>query len=74
MERKEIFLDVSDLEAPQPLIQAVVAMDKLKKNEVLVFQHRMNPRHLFNEITARYMAYEVVQDKPNQFIMKIWRE
>ena len=71
---QEKLLDVSLLEAPQPLIQAVHALDELKEDEVLLFKHRMNPRHLFNEIAARGMQYEIVKDEPNEFIMKIWRD
>lgn len=71
---KEIVLDVSDLEAPKPLVKAVLALENLKEDEVLVFQHRMNPRHLFNEIAARGMRYEILKDTKNKFKMKIWRE
>jgi len=68
---KEIILDVSDLEAPQPLIKAVVALEALKEDEVLVFRHRMNPKHLFNEIKARNLSYEITKELPNQFEMRI---
>ena len=71
---QEKLLDVSLLEAPEPLIMAVRALEELKEDEVLVFKHRMNPRHLFNEIAARGMRYEIVKDEPNDFLMKIWRE
>ena len=71
---KEKLLDVSLLEAPEPLIQAVRALEELGEDEVLVFVHRMNPRHLFNEIAARGMQYEIIKDEPNEFIMKIWRD
>ncbi len=71
---KEIFLDVSELEAPKPLVEAVLALEQLQENEVLFFKHRMNPRHLFGEIAARHMEYEVLKDEPGDFLMKIWRE
>ena len=71
---QEKLLDVSLLEAPEPLIMAVRALEELKEDEVLVFKHRMNPRHLFNEIAARGMRYEIIKDEPNDFLMKIWRE
>ncbi len=72
--KKEILLDVSELEAPEPLIKAVTALEKLQKDEVLVFVHRMNPAHLFNEIPSRGMHYEIIRDEPNYFKMKIWRD
>ncbi len=71
---QEKLLDVSELEAPEPLILAVRALEELKDDEVLLFKHRMNPRHLFNEIAVRGMRYEIIKDEPNDFLMKIWRE
>jgi len=69
--KKEILLDVSELEAPQPLVKAVDALLKLKSDEVLVFRHRMNPTHLFNEIVKNRYNYEIIADEPNYFEMKI---
>ena len=71
---KEKLLDVSELEAPQPLVLAVSALDELKEGEVLLFKHRMNPHHLFGEIAIRDMRYEIVRNEPNDFLMKIWRD
>ena len=71
---QEKLLDVSELEAPEPLVLAVRALDELGEDEVLLFKHRMNPRHLFNEIAVRGMAYEIIKDEPNDFLMKIWRD
>jgi len=70
---KEILLDVSELEAPQPLIEAVMALDKLQENEVLIFQHRMSPQHLFHEIETRKLSYEILKDEENNFVMKIYK-
>ena len=72
--KKEIVLDVSEFEAPEPLIRAVVALESLKEDEILLFVHRMNPRHLFNEIAVRGLFYTVIADEPNRFELKIWRE
>ncbi len=71
---QEKLLDVSLLEAPEPLIQAVRVLDEVGEDEVLIFKHRMKPRHLFNEIAARGMRYEIIKDEPNDFLMRIWRE
>ena len=74
MQTKEILLDVSELEAPQPLIEAVMALDKLQDDEILVFKHRMNPKHLFHEIAVRDLSYEIIEDEQNSFLMKIFKE
>jgi TusA-related sulfurtransferase len=73
-ETKEITLDVSMLEAPEPLIKAVLALDALKEGEVLFFHHRMNPKHLFHEIAVRNLSYTVLKDEENNFVMKIYKE
>jgi len=74
MQTKEIVLDVSELEAPQPLIEAVMALDKLQDDEILLFKHRINPKHLFDEIAARNLSYKIVEDEENNFVMKIFKE
>ena len=71
---REKVLDVSLLEAPEPLVRALRALDELEDDEVLLFLHRMNPRHLFGEIAARGMRYEILKDEPNDFMMRIWRD
>lgn len=43
----ERFLDVSDLEAPEPLVLAVDALKALQQGEYLRFCHRMKPCHLY---------------------------
>jgi len=70
---KEILLDVSDLEAPQPLIKAVVAIDNLKDDEVLIFKHRINPKHLFLELKKRNLNYDILKDEDNNFKMRIYK-
>jgi len=70
---KKIVLDVSDLEAPQPLILAAKALRELGEDECLIFKHRMNPKHLFSELLALDMDYIVVKEQPNEFEMKIFK-
>ena len=40
-------LDVSELEAPEPLVQAIAALKSLQQGEFLRFCHRMKPCHLY---------------------------
>jgi len=71
---QEIVLDVSELEAPEPLVKGIIALDKLQKDQVLVFIHRLNPKHLFAEISQRDLAYEIIEDTPNNFKMKVYHK
>jgi len=49
---KEILLDVSELEAPHPLVKGIAAMKDLKEDETLIFIHRMFPCKLQEQIDA----------------------
>ena len=71
--KKEIILDVSELEAPYPLVEAVNALNILKDDEVLVFRHRMNPQMLFQNILALGLHYEITKEDENEFEMRIYK-
>lgn len=73
MRSKEIYLDVSELEPPQPLVLAVQAMQKLKEDETLVFVHRMYPCKLQEQIEALGLSFEIIKDQENFFEMRIFR-
>jgi len=62
----EILLDVSMMEAPRPLQEALSAVSKLKDGEYILMVHRMRPCHLFSFL-ERMMVwsedFEVSSDK-----------
>lgn len=70
---KKIILDVSELEAPLPLIKGVEAINKLKDDETLIFIHRMSPCQLYEQIEKNGLKYEVIKDEENRFELKIFR-
>lgn len=49
----ELLLDVSELEAPEPLIKAIDAAQRLAPGTYLRFCHRMKPCHLYDHLTQR---------------------
>jgi hypothetical protein len=69
---KEIVLDVSELEAPQPLLQAITAIKDLKSDEELLFIHRMFPCKLQEQIDALGLSSQILENKENHFKMKIF--
>ncbi len=71
--KKEIILDVSELEAPYPLVEAVNALNNLQDDEVLIFRHRMNPQMLFQNIASLGMHSEIIKEDENEFEMRIYR-
>ena len=66
-------MDVSELEAPYPLIEAINALNALQENEVLIFRHRMNPQMLFQNISALGLKYEITKEDANEFEMRIYK-
>ena len=73
MENKEIILDVSELEAPYPLIKGIEAIKNLKDGEVLVLIHRMFPYKLEKYIKRNDCIYEIINNEENYFKMKVYR-
>lgn len=73
MENKVIILDVSELEAPLPLVKGVEAMQKLQEGENLIFIHRMFPCKLQERIDKLGLKSEIVKNEENYFEMKIYR-
>ena len=70
---KTIILDVSELEAPYPLLKALEAIHELKNDETLTFIHRMSPCKLFEAIEKNSLEYKVIKDEENYFEMKIYK-
>jgi TusA-related sulfurtransferase len=73
MSLKQIILDVSELEAPYPLIKASGAIKDLKDDEKLIFKHRMFPRKLQDVLEKFECKSEIIKDEENYFEMKITR-
>lgn len=70
---KTIMLDVSELEAPYPLVKGIEAIERLNDNEILIFKHRMSPCKLYEIIEKHELKYEILKDEENHFEMKIYK-
>lgn len=70
---KTITLDVRELEAPYPLMNALEAIHNLKDDEILIFIHRMNPCKLFEAVEKNNLQYKIIKDEENHFEMKIYK-
>ncbi len=70
---KEILLDVSELEAPHPLVKGIAAMKDLKEDEALIFIHRMFPCKLQEQIDILGLHSKIIKNEENYFEMKIYR-
>jgi TusA-related sulfurtransferase len=71
--KNEITLDVSELEAPYPLIELNKAIDTLQTNEILIFKHRMFPCKLPDVCKENDLVFEVIKEEENEFVARIER-
>ena len=74
MENRVIIVDVSELEAPLPLVKGVEAMKNLQEGESLIFIHRMFPCKLQEQVDKFGLKSEIIKNEENYFEMKIYRE
>lgn len=70
----ERILDVSDLEAPEPLLRAVAALESLPSGDYLRFRHRMNPTHLYEVMRRKGLAWVTRHGEEVECELFIWRE
>jgi len=73
MSLNQTILDVSELEAPYPLIKASQAVKDLKDDEELIFKHRMFPCKLPDILDRFECKYEILKNEENDFEIKITR-
>ena len=71
MSLKQTILDVSELEAPYPLMKASAAAKDLKDDEEILFKHRIFPCKLPDILDNLHCKYEILKDEENDFEMKI---
>lgn len=68
----ERLLDVSELEAPEPLMRAVAAIESLSRGEYLRFRHRMKPCHLYPVLEKHGLAWDTRQGEVVECELFIW--
>ncbi len=71
---RERLLDVSDLPPPEPLEQALVALDTLSPGEYLHMLHRREPYLLYPILEQRGFAHATVQARQGVLEIFVWRQ
>ena len=66
------FLDVRDLEPPQPMIKIVKALEELGEEEVLEILGSRPFTHLLPRLEELGYSYEL-KETPEGYLLKIWR-
>ncbi len=69
----ECFLDVSDLEPPEPLIRALAEIDALKDGQYLHMCHHREPCLLYPNLEQRGFTH-VTRASGDGFDVFIWRK
>jgi len=68
----ERILDVSELEAPEPLLRAVAALESLPRGDYLRFRHRMKPCHLYSLLEKHGLGWDTRQGEEVECELFIW--
>lgn len=72
MDREQV-LDVSELEAPEPLVQALAALEHLPEGSYLRLLHRMKPCHLYGYLAEQDFETDTRQGASVACEVFIWR-
>jgi len=67
-------LDVSELEAPEPLVQAIAALQRLAQGDYLRLYHRMKPCHLYRFLEDNGFTAETRQGQRVACEVFIWHQ
>lgn len=67
-------LDVSRLEPPEPMVQALAALRELGADEYLVIAHRREPVPLYDLLPGLGFRHRVQQGAATAFEIVIWRQ
>jgi hypothetical protein len=71
---REIVLDVSELEPPEPLVQSLAAIGKLQHGEYLRMLHRRRPCLLYENLQKRGFSNETRAGREVACEVFIWRD
>lgn len=71
---REVVLDVSELEPPEPLVQSLAAIEKLQHGEYLRLLHRRRPCLLYENLQKRGFSSETRAGREVACEVFIWRD
>lgn len=68
----EQLIDVSELEAPEPLLSAVEALESLPRGDYLRLRHRLKPCHLYAVLEKNGLAWDTRHGEVVECELFIW--
>ncbi|HEY5086704.1 MAG TPA: DUF2249 domain-containing protein, partial [Gemmatimonadaceae bacterium] len=70
--RTEVWLDVRDLEPPEPLVRTLEALENLPTDSVLVQVNMRVPQFLLPILRERGFHFTIDESQPDQVQVRIW--
>ncbi len=74
MRDEAVFIDVSELEPPQPMTEILAALTKLSAGHFLVVSHRRKPVPLFSILAEQDYCWRHQQEAQGKHRIFIWRK
>ena len=71
--KKIIPLDCREMEPPEPMLQALHLVEKLKEGEQIQMLHRMPPFPLYDKLKERGFSYRQ-EGGDHNYTIWIWKE
>ncbi len=71
--RTEVWLDVRDLEPPEPLVRTLEALEGLPKDNVLIQVNMRVPQFLLPILRERGFHFTIDESQSNEVQVRIWR-
>lgn len=70
---KEILVDVRELEAPQPLVEVIQALQTLHTDSYIKILHRMRPCRVYDIVKEKNLCEKTVEKKDkDEIVMYIY--
>lgn len=71
--RTEVWLDVRDMEPPEPLVRTLEALESLPADSMLVQLNMRVPQFLLPILRERGFHFTIDEPQPNEVQVRIWR-
>ena len=71
---KEILLDVTDLEPPEPLVLTLEAVEQIQPGEYVRMLHRRDPCLLYSKLEENNFQFRQRKGEQSEVELFIWRK
>lgn len=70
---KIITVDCRELLPPEPMVQVLKAIEKMKNDEAVLMLHRKKPNLLFSKLKEKGLDFELTEKSEDNIELLIWR-